>query len=217
MEPVRSKETPRCRLAKQTGAAGNELPIRGGWGYSRDDACIIDSSDAMVDPHLPFNGNGVEQLFVEMRIHEALVICRGSGEKFQGIECSLLRRERLLEEGVAYDQLTFEISAFQEDDWEELKAEYEGARGADTPGFDHQAHETRRQERTVRWKEEFWFDVTSFADQELQSGSGGVSESDAPPAGQKERHAPPAGSVRSAPDVPPQPKIKGSWWQFWRR
>ena len=29
---------------------GPDLPIRGGWGYNREDACIIDKNDPIIDP-----------------------------------------------------------------------------------------------------------------------------------------------------------------------
>ena len=49
---------------------GPDLPIRGGWGYTKEDACIIDKNDPIIDPDspIPFYGVGYEKIFVERRI-----------------------------------------------------------------------------------------------------------------------------------------------------
>jgi hypothetical protein len=43
---------------------GPDLPIHGGWGYTKEDACIIDKNDPIVDPEspIPFYGLGLEGL-----------------------------------------------------------------------------------------------------------------------------------------------------------
>jgi hypothetical protein len=61
-----------------------------------------------------------------------------------------------------FDKLVFEVAAFPEKDWTDLKAEYEGPHGYGHPGFDEEAHERKRQERQVRITREFWFDITRF-------------------------------------------------------
>ena len=57
---------------------GPDLPIRGGWGYTKEDACIIDKNDPIIDPDspIPFYGVGYEKIFVERRIYlELITLC----------------------------------------------------------------------------------------------------------------------------------------------
>ena len=140
------------------------LPIRGGWGYSQADACVIDKNDPSVDPSLPFNGVGVEYIFAEKRIYEEMIIFREPGERFSGIKWSRQEQSVFPKGGRVFDKLVFEITAFPENDWEELKAEFEGPQGYSHPDFDMEAHEKKRQEKVSNFTREFWFDITSSMD-----------------------------------------------------
>lgn len=164
---IKTKESPREVLAADFKSLSGGLPIRGGWGYSQAEACIIDKNDSLVDPSVPFNGVGVEYVFVEKRIYEEMIIFRPNGEKFSGIRWDLLERSTLQEEGRVFDKLIFEISAFLDNDWEELKAEFEGPHGFGHSEFDVEAHERKRQEKMMKVTREFWFDITSFYGQGL--------------------------------------------------
>lgn len=138
------------------------LPIRGGWGYSQVDACIIDKSDPTVDSSLPFDGVSLEYVFVEKRIYEELIIFRPQGEKFSGISWNLVEQNLTFDSGRYFDRLVFDIIAFRDNDWEELKSEFEGPQGYGHPRFDLEAHEKWRHDKMVRLTREFWFDITSF-------------------------------------------------------
>jgi hypothetical protein len=165
MEPItqiESNESPRQVLAEDFKSLRGGLPIRGGWGYTKEDACIIEKDDPLVDPGLPFNGVKIEYTFVEKRIYEELIIFRLEGEKFSGISWELQSQRQINEDGRSFDKLVFDITAFRDDDWEELKAEFEGGNGFNNPDFDEQAHERKRQEKMIRLTRDFWFDITSF-------------------------------------------------------
>ena len=179
IRPVKSKKSPREVISEHFESRGRDLPISGGWGYSKDDACIIDKFDSVVDPNVPFNGIAIEYIFVEKRIYEEMIICRSSGDEFAGIKWELIRQELITDKDRKYDKLLFEISAFPEKDWEELKAEYEGPKGYGNQNFDLEAHEKKRQQRMIKITREFWFDITSFFGQGLivkDSESGDLKE-----------------------------------------
>ena len=142
------------------------LPISGGWGYTKDDVVIIvkPKIDPIVNKSMPFDGIGIEYVFVEKRIYEELIIFRPEGERFSDISWKLLRQELIERESDdrVYDKLTFEITALPNNDFEELKAEGKGPEGFKNPSFDIEAHEKKREERTLRYVREYWFDITSF-------------------------------------------------------
>ncbi|MBK6630056.1 MAG: hypothetical protein IPG33_02895 [Betaproteobacteria bacterium] len=165
--PISSTESPREILAADFKSLQGGLPISGGWGYSRDDACIINKNDPLVNPKKPFNGVAIEYVFVEKRIYEEMITFRSDGEKFSGISWKLQEQSTLHEEGKVFDRLVYEITAFSDSDWEELKAEFEGPQGYSHCDFDIKAHEEKRQQKMLRLTREFWFDITSFFGQGL--------------------------------------------------
>lgn len=165
--PIETDESPRDIIAADFKSLHGELPIRGGWGYTRADACIIDKNDPIVDPSLPFDGVGIEYVFVEKRIYEEMIIFRPRGEAFSGIEWRLQKCTTKHDRDRYFDKLVFQITAFSENDWKELKAEFEGPQGYDHPDFDLEAHDSKRQEKMMQFTREFWFDVTSFYGQGL--------------------------------------------------
>lgn len=167
LNPINSKESPREILAADFKSLRGVLPIRGGWGYSQEDACIIDKNDPLVDPSVPFDGVGLEYVFVEKRIYEEMIIFRPDGEKFSGIRWNLQQQSTFREGWMVFDKLVFEITAFPHKDWEELKAEFEGPQGYGHPEFNDEAHERKRQEKMVRLTREYWFNITSFYGQGL--------------------------------------------------
>jgi hypothetical protein len=165
MEPldtITSKESPREIITEDFKSLHGGLPIRGGWGYTQSDACIIDKNDPLVDPTRPFDGIAVEYLFVEKRIYEEMIIFRPDGEKFSGISWRLQEQGLYGEADRVFDKLVFEITAFRDEDWEELEAEFEGPQGNGAPDFDIEAHNKKREEKMVRFTRDFWFDITSF-------------------------------------------------------
>ena len=203
LNPVTTEISPRLHLTGHANSGGQELPISGGWGYSKDDACIINRADPIVDQDVPFNGVAIENIFIEKRIYEEMVTCRPEGEKFSGIEWSMLKQESIDDGAVKFDKLTVEIRAFPEKDWAVLKAEYEGPDGVSNPAFNHQAHESKRQSKLFFVTREFWFDITGFCRLNPKSEKIALtcSEPESP-----EQH----------PDDSFQFTTKQrKWWQFW--
>lgn len=188
--PIQSEESPRDILAADFKSLDGGLPIRGGWGYTQSDACIIDKNDPLVDASLPFDGIGLEYVFVKLRTYEEMVIIRPHDDQFYDIEWKLLGQSLVSEGANHFDKLVFEITALSSSGWAELKAEleglhgrsitssskrwealkaeFEGAQGHATPNFDEQALEKKYQEKKVRFTREFWFDITSFYGKQRQ-------------------------------------------------
>jgi len=167
LEPIMTAETPRQVLAADFPRTLKELPIRGGWGYTQADACIIDKNDPIVSKVMPFDGIGIEYVFAEYRNYEEMIVFRPEGEKFSGIRQKLEMQYLIHEDdGRSFDKLVFNVTAMRDQDWDEMKAEFEGPNGYGSPGFDEEAHEKRRRYLTMHFKRECWFDITSFYGQD---------------------------------------------------
>ena len=70
---IEAAHSPREILAADFKSLGGELPIHGGWGYSLEDAAVIDKNDPTVPSGMPFDGVEIEYVFVEKRIYEELL------------------------------------------------------------------------------------------------------------------------------------------------
>lgn len=162
INPIDLQKSPKEILLACFKSLNGVLPIRGGWGYTQNDACIIDKNDPLVNASLPFDGVGIEYVFVEKRTYVEMIILRPEGEKFSGIQWKLQNQSTLFDAGRHFDRLIFDITAIGDDDWNTLKAEFEGPYGHGHPDFDEVTHARKRQEKTVHLTGEFWFDITSF-------------------------------------------------------
>lgn len=136
------------------------LPICGGWGYTRETACIIDKHDPSIPPGVPFDGVRVEYEFVARRLWEEMIIFRAPGEKFAGIEWELTSQRTTVIDGRRYDRLCFHVTALPKALDAELSAEWEA--NLDNLDFDLEAHLTRRTAAQVHRDVEYWFDITSY-------------------------------------------------------
>jgi len=158
---IRSAETPREIIAEDFQSLKAELPILGGWGYSKEDAVIIDKNDPVV-PKGPFDGVGIEYVFVEKRIYEELIIFNPDSNKFSGITWDLIKQELKSDAGRKFDVLFFDVTAIPNSDWEQLKSEWENNNGFQESNSALDAHIKKRNSKIVHYQTEYWFDITSF-------------------------------------------------------
>ena len=138
-----------------------DLPIKGGWGYDFDTACVIDKNDSAVIKGIPFDGVGVEYVFVEKRIYEEMIIFRESYEKYSGIRWSLANQELLFNKDTPYDKLVFNIVGFTDAVWDELTRRFAEIQKARKPELIHEL-DAYRESKALRFSREFYFDINSF-------------------------------------------------------
>ena len=159
---IHSNEAPRQIIFEDYKSLDGELPITGGWGYTKDDAVIIDKNGPVVPKGVPFYGVGIEYIFVEKRIYEELIIFRLLGEPYAGIRWELIEQRLESHDGRDYDVLNYEVTAFSEPDWNELKDEWESNNYFNDSLEGFQAHQEKRESKMISYKTEYWFDITSF-------------------------------------------------------
>ena len=138
-----------------------DLPITGGWGYDLATACVIDKKDPTVNPGIPFDGVGIEYVFVEKRIYEEMIIFRESHEKYSGIRWDLKAQELLSQNERRYDKLVFNVVGFSDAIWDELTSRFEAIQKSGE--FEKIAElDLYRESKIYRFTRVFYFDVTSF-------------------------------------------------------
>ncbi len=138
-----------------------DLPINGGWGYDFNTACVIDKNDSSLSPSMQFNGVSIEQVFVEKRIYEEMIIFREPKEKFAGIRWNLIKQEVQDYEGKPYDILSFDVLGFSDAVWDELVNRFEDIQKSGRiellPELDAQ-----REANAHHFQRDFYFDISSF-------------------------------------------------------
>lgn len=138
-----------------------DLPITGGWGYDFESACVIDKNDSTVSKVIPFDGVGIEYVFVEKRIYEEMIIFREPHEKFSGIRWDLAKQELFFEDEKPYDKLVFNIVGFTDKVWDEIATRFEKLKNNGRldllPELD-----AYRESKSYKFVREYYFDITSF-------------------------------------------------------
>jgi len=138
-----------------------DLPIKGGWGYSFDSACIIDKTDPTVSKVMPFDGVGIEYVFVEKRIYEEMIIFRGDHEKYAGIRWNLDKQELLFNNDKPHDKLIFNVIGFADEVWDELTSRFEEIQKSGRLELIDELN-AYRESKACRFTKEFYFDISSF-------------------------------------------------------
>ncbi len=159
--PSGLEETPREILEHDFKSIGS-IPISGGWGYTKDDAVIIDKDDPSVQKGIPFDGVGIEKIFVEKRTYEELIIFKPEGLKFNGIKWDMLNQSLINDKDRHFDLLEYRICGHLDEDWKYLKEEYEKNNYFEGNREGMLRHEEEHSKRLLCYETEFWFDITSF-------------------------------------------------------
>jgi len=121
-----------------------ELPISGGWGYTKEEATIVEDSS------MPLSQ--LEFIFASMRATLQMSITKPKEKRYGGINVKEIEKESF-DDG--FEKVLFEVSGIKEDIYKNLIDEYKNGYGKD--GFDMEAHFKKREQNTIKLVEEFWF------------------------------------------------------------
>ena len=148
-----TKETPKQIILEDFKI---NLPISGGWGYSFDTACVIDKNNSEDN-----NLFEVEQIFVEKRIYEEMIIFRDINEKYFGIRWELESQKLIKQNDKKYDYLVFSVIAFTEAIWQELTNRFEAIEHKENSALLNDL-DVYRESKSLKFKREYYFDISSF-------------------------------------------------------
>ena len=146
---------------------GLDYPVDGGWGYSRADPCIIRMKGASGDRRLPpwaRNGYAVEELFVERRIYEEIIL--NPAPDTPDLHNLRWRRtiQRLVDplDGRKLDEMEFEVSGFLLGDFETLREDWVTHDGYQNDEAGQKRHLALAATKRITYTAVYCFDVTSF-------------------------------------------------------
>ncbi len=150
---------PRDILRRHFPVIAKELTIRGGWGYSADDACVVLDFDKEINPTQHFDGISIEEIFIHYRLREETEYAHEA--KYAGMKWNRLEH-RLVAGfgGVPYDVETVNVQMFTPEDWAFLKNDWEEHGGYQDDEIGKNRHIQLYEDRAIRFTEVFWFDVT---------------------------------------------------------
>jgi hypothetical protein len=155
---LRTRESPRQIIFEDFKI---DLPISGGWGYDIENACVIDKNDSTVIKGIPFDGVGVEYVFVEKRIYEEMIIFRAAHEKYAGIRWNQLLQQTQSFDNKHFDVLKYSVEGFEDSIWEELVSRFLEIQKSGKSELMAEL-DTYRESKIYRFEREFYFDITSF-------------------------------------------------------
>ena len=141
-------------------APKEEMPIKGGWGYTKEDAIIIDKNDPVVPKELPFDGVGLEYVVVEKRIDLEFTLLQDEKDMYKGAHWELDKQEMMQDQDRIFDKITVKITALPFEAWWGRRMEWK--ENGRKPDFDKEWFMARTLELTQYCYREFWFDISSF-------------------------------------------------------
>jgi hypothetical protein len=129
-----------------------ELPLSGGWGYTKAFATVIDANP---DAH-PLAQ--LEHMIASMRAYLEMNMTQPEEARYGSINLNEKTRETIEEGERTYHHVTYEISAMKESDYADFIEEYKKGYGKED--FDMEEHFQRRKEATLVRTEPHWFEVS---------------------------------------------------------
>ncbi len=139
-----------------------DLPIEGGWGYSKADCVIINKNDASVNQSMPFDGVGIEYKFIGARTEIELVDNQPFNQEFYGIKWDLVSQGLHTFEGRMFDEIIVSVSALHHTDLTTLKENWEKNNNYEGNEDGLLNHLKMKDDLTSTYQTNFWFDITSF-------------------------------------------------------
>jgi len=154
---------PREILRKHFPRTANQCFFSGGWGYDGGDAVIVKESDPEINPDEKLDGVSLEYAFMDKRIREELIFSRPEGDRFVlESEYQVIRQELLEIDGVPHDFIEVEVTAYPENEWNELKADWEAHDGYKDDPTGREANLKRKEAVKITYRTEYWFNIEDF-------------------------------------------------------
>lgn len=153
---------PRTILQQHFPRTAKQCNFSGGWGYDADHAVIVKEFDPEINPDEKFDGVSLEYAFIDKRIREELIFNRPEGERFEGLDYNTLGHSLQRIDGIPYDYILVEVTAYPEREWNELKEDWEshGSYKDDSEG--RKRNLERKAACKITYQAEYYFNISDF-------------------------------------------------------
>jgi len=137
----------------------HEWPISGGWGYTQDEAVVIETDNGQL-------GVSLEYRFLEYRTYEEMIVFRPKEDRYAGFR---FEREMqfLVSSGEApnerqFDNVIMKVTCFKEADWNMLREDWKAHNGYAGDEEGRKAHMQLHESKKITFNITGWFDITKF-------------------------------------------------------
>lgn len=130
-------------------AFDTDLSISGDWGYTQDQALVIESTTTPLSQ--------LEHMLASMRAYIEMNMTLSEEDRYGSINLNEVQREQIKDGDKLYDKVTYEITAMKEQDYTAFINEYKEGLGKE--GFDITEHFNQRKKATITRNEVYWFEV----------------------------------------------------------
>ncbi len=155
---------PREILRQHFPRTADQCNFSGGWGYDADHATVVKEFDPEINPDEKFDGVSLEYAFIDKRIREELIFSRQEGDRYvlEDPTYTTIEQNLLDIDGVPFDRVVVEVTAYPEKEWNELKADWESHGGyADSPEG-REANLARKEGIKLTYRTEYFFNISDF-------------------------------------------------------
>lgn len=153
---------PRTILQQHFPRTANQCNFSGGWGYDVEHATIVKEFDPEINPDEKFDGVSLEYAFIDKRIREELIFNRPEGDRFAGVNYNTIQQALYRIDGVPYDYLLVEVTAYPEREWNELKEDWESHDSYKNDPEGRKRNLDRKAACKITYQAEYWFNISDF-------------------------------------------------------
>lgn len=132
-------------------AFDTDLPLSGSWGYTQEEATIIEGSDLSLVQ--------TEHIIASMRAYLEMNMTREKEERYGSINLTEIIREEKQIDTISYHKVIYSISAMHEELYNCFISEYKENYGKNS--FNMSEHFQRRKASTLHREVTHWFKISS--------------------------------------------------------
>ena len=130
-----------------------DIEVSGAWGYNKKESTVLEGNHN----NLPLNQ--FEHTLASMRAYLEMNMTQKKKDRYGSINLNETARESFNDNGLAYHEVNYEITAMKDEDYTTFINEYKEGYGKED--FDLNDHFKRRKERTLTRTVKHWFEVSS--------------------------------------------------------
>ncbi len=136
-----------------------EIPIKGGWGFCKEEAIIIDKNNIATTKNSGFDWIELEYAIIDKLIHLEFFHLQNEEDRYRNIQWKIIQQELVKEQGSIFDKFLIRITALPLKAYISRRREWK--ENGRKPDFDKDWFLKKSQELTQYCEREYWFEITN--------------------------------------------------------